>query len=260
MRLRNVLLRLLVTLCAVALARGEGLARPAITLDGEWQSVAGEADAPPGDEAPWGPAFVPSVRPWRAEGPHCQWYRKSFRLPSSWSGKRIVLRLEGVKYGQRVHFNGAHVGSYLGGYEAREYDLTERAVLNGWNHLLVGVEDWTCALTPAAKAEKPQPGMLMGSWIQDGILAPIGSRARESGIWGSVSVEARPREWDDDVQVITSVREMKIAVNVTLHNRGVRREQTTVTARIAAGGAGPSFAPRTAVVEPGKSGVVTLEA
>ena len=260
MRLRSVLLRLLVTICAVVLARGEGLARPAIALGGEWQSVSGDADTPPGDEAPWGTAFVPSVRPWRADGPHCQWYRKSFRLPSSWSGKRIVLRLEGVKYGQRVYFNGHYVGGYLGGYEPKEYDLTEQAVLNGWNHLLVGVEDWTCVLSAAAKAEKPQSGVLMGSWIKDGILAPIGSRAREFGICGSVSVEARPRVWIDDVQAITSVREMKIALNVTLHNRGVRREQTVVSARIAKGGPGPSFSPRTVVVEPGQSGVVTLEA
>lgn len=51
-------------------------------------------------------------------------YRRTFLLPESWSGRRILLRFEGVKSASTVWINGAEVGYNEGGMEPAEYDIT----------------------------------------------------------------------------------------------------------------------------------------
>src|ERR1017187_9833908 len=52
------------------------------------------------------------------------WYRKSFRLPSGYSGRRILLQFDGVYECSDVWINGQHLGSRPYGFITFAYDLS----------------------------------------------------------------------------------------------------------------------------------------
>ena len=52
------------------------------------------------------------------------WYRKTFTLPSNYSGKRVTIHFEGVYMNSEVYINGTLLGTRPYGYSSFEYDLT----------------------------------------------------------------------------------------------------------------------------------------
>jgi len=65
-------------------------------------------------------------------------YRRSFEVPESWAGRRVLLHFEGVNTASWVYVNGREVGYDEGGMEPAEYDVTE-LVRAGRNTLAVRV-------------------------------------------------------------------------------------------------------------------------
>ncbi|HEX3628315.1 MAG TPA: LamG-like jellyroll fold domain-containing protein [Verrucomicrobiae bacterium] len=66
------------------------------------------------------------------------WYRRTFTVPSTWSGKKIILHLDAVDWRATVYVNGQQVGVHSGGYDPFSYDITP--YLNaGSNELIIGV-------------------------------------------------------------------------------------------------------------------------
>jgi hypothetical protein len=66
------------------------------------------------------------------------WYRRTFTVPSTWSGKHIILHLDAVDWQATVYVNGQPVGIHKGGYDPISYDIT--SYLNGGtNELIVNV-------------------------------------------------------------------------------------------------------------------------
>ena len=57
----------------------------------------------------------------RGEG----WYRKKFRVSSTWLQQRVYLELEGVMRDASVWLNGCYLGNHFSGYTGFELDLTE---------------------------------------------------------------------------------------------------------------------------------------
>jgi beta-galactosidase len=51
-------------------------------------------------------------------------YKRTFNLPSSWRGREVLLRFEGVKSASYVWINGQEVGYNQGGFEPAEYNIT----------------------------------------------------------------------------------------------------------------------------------------
>ncbi len=248
------------SLAAVLLFGIPALARQAIGLNGEWQATYGDVKSAPPADATWSPVTVPSAFRWRPLGPHTLWYRRDLYLPPAWAGQRIILTIKGAKYSQRVLLNGAEVGQHLGGFESAEYDLTKQAMLGSANELLVAVQDWTSLIASGTKSGPVDPNREFGSWVKDGLIAPLGARGWEVGIWGDVVVDARPRVWIDSVFVAPSVRQQLLRVHVALKNASLSQERTTVTLRISQGGGGPHFAPQVVATAPGELKIVSMEA
>lgn len=65
-------------------------------------------------------------------------YRKTFRLPSSWQGEQVFLRMEKVASASFVWINGQEVGYNEGAQEPAEYNIT-RYLKPGQNTLAVAV-------------------------------------------------------------------------------------------------------------------------
>ena len=68
------------------------------------------------------------------------WYRKTFQLPVSLSGRKVSIRFDGVYRDSTVWINGVLLGHRPYGYATFEYDLTPHLHLGGPNVLAVRVD------------------------------------------------------------------------------------------------------------------------
>jgi hypothetical protein len=91
-------------------------------------------------------------------------YRRTFTVPSTWNGRRVLVNFGAVTWETRVWVNGTQVGTHTGGYDAFSFDITG-ALRAGNNEIIVG------AYSPV-----------------DGSRFPIGKQRRNpSGIWYTAS-------------------------------------------------------------------------
>ncbi|MCP2324046.1 hypothetical protein HDA40_002553 [Hamadaea flava] len=102
------------------------------------------------------------------------WYRRTFTVPSGWSGRRVQLNFGAVTWQAAIWVNGQSVGGHTGGYESFSVDVTT-ALNGGTNEIIVGV------YSPVDAA-----GIPLGKQR----LSPSGIfYTAASGIWQSVWLE-----------------------------------------------------------------------
>ncbi|HEX3716885.1 MAG TPA: beta-galactosidase GalA [Verrucomicrobiae bacterium] len=68
------------------------------------------------------------------------WYRRTFKLPESDKGRRLIVEFDGVYRDCRVFFNGYLIGHHESGYSGFRYDITDLANCGGDNTLVVRVD------------------------------------------------------------------------------------------------------------------------
>jgi hypothetical protein len=101
------------------------------------------------------------------------WYRRSFVIPASWSGKHAWLHFDAVDEEAQVWANGKELGTHHGGYSPFEFDLNNVAKPGETVTLTLRAFDPTDQELPVGKQT---PG-----WY-----------TYTSGIWQTVWLEARP--------------------------------------------------------------------
>ena len=69
------------------------------------------------------------------------WYRKTFRAPADWKGKRATIEFDGVYRNATVYLNGHKLGTHPYGYTAFTFDLTPELDFSGPNVLAVRVDN-----------------------------------------------------------------------------------------------------------------------
>ena len=104
------------------------------------------------------------------------WYRRAFRLPPEFAGRRVLLRFGAVDDSCRVYVNGELVGEHRGGYAPFCFDITQ-SLVEGDNDLCLRVEDVPDRSRPRGKQYWDRG--VMGCWY-----TPV------SGIWQTVYLEA----------------------------------------------------------------------
>lgn len=65
------------------------------------------------------------------------WYRKTFTIPSDYSGKRVFVVFDGAYMNSQVWINGTLLGSRPYGYSSFQYDLTPYLNMSGSNVIAV---------------------------------------------------------------------------------------------------------------------------
>ena len=130
------------------------------------------------------------------------WYRRSFLVPDSMRGGRVLLRFGAVDFQAVVYLNGEMVGSHTGGYTPFAIDIT-RFLKEGENDLCLRVEDEPDVTQPRGK-QYWQRG-LMGCWY-----TPV------SGIWQSVYLEGVGETGLDTVHVTPDIDRHMCTVDLTL--------------------------------------------
>lgn len=112
------------------------------------------------DDSGWMPAVIPHIM--QLETKHCGgnsiydgigWYRRYFKLPAEYKGKRIVVSFEGVMTNCDVYLNGEKITTHHGGYMGFVADLTDRINWDGNNILAVRVSAEYDPLTPPGKPQ-----------------------------------------------------------------------------------------------------------
>jgi beta-galactosidase len=139
------------TFCAILPAAGlpwtaeaaaENAVRERQLFDHDWKFLLGDpaaAETPTFDDTNWRALDLP--HDWSIEGaidPNSPvggsggffpagvgWYRKSFTLPASWSGKRVTVEFEGIYMNATVYLNGRELGMHPYGYTSFFHHLTE---------------------------------------------------------------------------------------------------------------------------------------
>ncbi|MEV5703798.1 LamG-like jellyroll fold domain-containing protein [Actinoallomurus sp. NPDC052274] len=160
--------------------------RPQLTRS-RWQNLNGEwqfAEASAGEAPPTGRTLAERILvPYPVESAlsgikrHVDhmWYRRTFTVPKSWHGGRLVLHFQAVDYHATVYVNGTQVATHTGGYDGFSADVTGTLRGNGPQELLVGVDDPT-DIGSQALGKQRKPG--------DGIFY-----TPSSGIWQTVWME-----------------------------------------------------------------------
>lgn len=113
--------------------------KPGVAIDDRWQTVQLPHDA--SVHRPFSRTESDSAGGWLPRGAGV--YRKTFELPESARGKRVLVEFEGVYRDANVWINGRHLTRQLNGYLGFEVDLTEAARFGAENVLVVAYDNRT---------------------------------------------------------------------------------------------------------------------
>lgn len=117
-------------------------------------------------------------------------YRRSFDVPSSWKGKRVLLHFGAVDWRTDVWVNDVKVGSHTGGFTPFSFDITE--ALQGKNNTLM-VKVWD----PTDKGYQPRGKQVSrpeGIWY-----TPV------TGIWQTVWLEPVSESYIQDLRITPDI-------------------------------------------------------
>lgn len=150
------------------------------------------------------------------------WYKTTFRVPSAWKGKRLMLNFEAVDWQADVIVNDVQVGRHTGGYTHFSFDITPY-LKSGDNTLVVRVEDSTDNdFQPRGKQVRTPSGI----WY-----------TAVSGIWQSVWIEPVAKAHVADYYAVSDIKAG--TMNVSVSTDGLH-EGDLVQVRLLDGGVGYS--------------------
>lgn len=127
--------------------------RERLLMDSGWRFFKG--DAPGAEKADfkdgdWRKLDIP--HDWSIEGPFDEnnptggsggylptgigWYRKHFKIPEQYKGKKVSIEFDGVYMNSDVWINGNHLGNHPYGYTSFDYDMTPYLNYGGKENIL----------------------------------------------------------------------------------------------------------------------------
>ncbi len=137
------------------------------------------------------------------------WYRRTFFVPSAWSGQHILLHLDAVNWQSQVFVNGQSLGIHKGGYDPVTYDITSVLTGSGAQELIVQVYSPEDSLGEPRGKQSLYPGGIMYT--------------SSSGIWQPVWLEPVPATSVNDFKIVPDIdnARLNIAVDVSGSTNGI---------------------------------------
>jgi beta-galactosidase/beta-glucuronidase len=129
------------------------------------------------------------------------WYRRSFTVPHTWSGQRILLHFGAVDWEATIWVNGNEVGEHRGGYLPFSFDITSKLVAGG-NELVVAVRDPT---DKSWGARGKQTLLPKGIWY-----------TAVSGIWQTVWLEPVPETYVQSMKIKPDIDSEHLEVTISV--------------------------------------------
>ncbi len=124
------------------------------------------------------------------------WYRKTFRLPKAWRGKRVFIDFDGVYRNSEVWINGHYLGIRPYGYSSFRYELTP--------HLRFGDEENVIAVR-VDNSLQPDSRWYTGSGIYRNVWLVVTDPIFVEH-WGTYITTPEVREEEAVVVIRTQVR------------------------------------------------------
>ncbi|MEW2218631.1 glycoside hydrolase family 2 TIM barrel-domain containing protein [Streptomyces sp. NPDC006990] len=168
-------------------------------------------------------------------------YRRTFRVPRGWRGRRTLLSFQGVKSAFFVWVNGEQVGYSEDSYTPAEFDIGEQ-LQDGENTLAVQVYRWSD-----------------GSWLEDQDMIDL------SGIFRDVYLYSVPRVHLHDAEVRTALDDAHTSAELTVRARirdttgGTAGKHTVSGVLYDADGHRVRTGPLTGSAQPPAGGIADLE-
>lgn len=132
------------------------------------------------------------------------WYQRTFVIPASWKGQRVLLHFGAVDWKTNVWINGKKVGSHQGGYDPFTLDITDALKNNDKQLITVSVWD------PTDKGFQP---------IGKQTLNPRGIwYTSTSGIWQTVWLEPVPQMAIKDIKMVPDIDTKTLQLKVNSNN------------------------------------------
>jgi len=103
------------------------------------------------------------------------WYRRTFRVPRRWKGRRVLLHFGAVDWDTTVWVNGKELGNHKGGYDAFTFDITDALKKSGAQEIVLSVWDPTNDGSQPRGKQVKKPGGIMYTAV--------------TGIWQTVWLE-----------------------------------------------------------------------
>lgn len=144
------------------------------------------------------------------------WYEKSFIIPNSWNGQRIVLRFGSATHHATVWVDGTEVVKHKGGFLPFEADITEMIERSSLEEhrvtvALSNILDWTCI--PCGEIiHKEGPGYPEGFHYQETYF----DFYNYSGLHRPVKLYTTPKKYIEDIVIKTEVKENKAVVKALI--------------------------------------------
>jgi hypothetical protein len=130
------------------------------------------------------------------------WYGRTFKVPSAWKGKRVLLRFGAADWETTVWVNGKQAGSHKGGFDAFSFDITGALEGSGPQKLTVSVWDPTDQGTQARGKQVANPGGIMYTAV--------------TGIWQTVWLEPVPDAYIDSFKIVPDIDAGQAAIDISL--------------------------------------------
>lgn len=147
-------------------------------------------------------------------------YRRTFDVPGSWRGERLLLHFGAVDQEATVFVNGEQVARHAGGYTGFSADVTG-ALRPGRQELVVRAEDRNDDAEHPVGKQRNEPG---------GILY-----TGASGIWQTVWMEPVPDSHLDSVDIASDVPRSSFLVTPRAAGPRLRGQNVEVVVRSRAG-------------------------
>ena len=127
-------------------------------------------------------------------------YHRSIAIPSSWSGKRVLLHFGAVDFHSDVYVGGQWVGSHTGGSSPFSFDITRWAPSGSTTDLVVVVRDFVNAGNQAG-GKQTHYAQSYGCFY-----------TRTTGIWQSVWLEAVHEAGFSSFQIVPNAASGSVSI------------------------------------------------
>ena len=133
------------------------------------------------------------------------WYKKTFTLPESFKGKRVLIHFGAIDWESKVYINKKLVASHIGGYCPFSADITD-ALESGENELVVWVYDPT---DEGWQNRGKQASYSHGFWYTS-----------TTGIWQTVWLEAVPENYIEKYKLTPDIDKGVLNIETTVSGDG----------------------------------------
>ena len=128
------------------------------------------------------------------------WYKRTFIIPDSWSGKRVLLHIGASDWETTIFVNGHKIGMHRGGYDPATFDITYFLKEKGKQEVIISAWD------PTDNSFQPRGKQVLkphGIWYTS-----------VSGIWQTVWIEPVPEAYIQGVHADADIGQSTVRFEI----------------------------------------------